>query len=425
MKENNMPSGRRGVATAVALVVSAALVGGCAAQTSGGSSGQKSGSLAAAPGFDPASKTITVGEIAALSGPLAPGSQEIIAGQQAWYDKINAEGGVAGKYKVKQITGDNQYNPQLAVQTYQKMKDDVALFSNVLGTPSTRALLPLYERDSKVAMGAQDGDLAHEPALIPFLASYQTNIANAVSYLWNKENTHGSKYCALVQDDASGNARVAGLKAIGDKLGFSVGTVARFAPTDTAFTAQIQQLQNDRCDVVVFGGSVSNTGSVIAAATQLQYTPTWISEYFALSTAFTTSPLAPYLEQHFLFTGPGDQLDNDNNPGMADLHKNLKISNPNVAPSMQHVYGYIQGMATTAVLEQAVKDGDLSGKGVRKALTELGTVSFEQLQGDIKYGNPKDRVLPTRTTIYRYDHTKPYGLLAKSVLYEAPEKPTF
>jgi ABC-type branched-subunit amino acid transport system substrate-binding protein len=422
-----MRSGRRGWATATAIVVSTTLLGACAAQStsSGSGSGGSSATLAAAPGFDPGSKTITVGNISAFSGPLAPGSQEIQAGQQAWYDKINAQGGIAGKYKVKQITGDNQYNPQLAVQTYQKMKDDVALFSNVLGTPSTRALLPLYERDSKVAMGAQDGDLAHEPALIPFLASYQTNVANAVSYLWNKENLHASKYCALVQDDASGNARVAGLKAIGDKLGFSVGTVARFAPTDTAFTAQVQQLQNDKCDVVVFGGSVSNTGNVIAAATQLQYNPTWISEYFALSTAFMTSPLAPYLEQHFVFTGPGDQLDNEGNPGMADLHKNLKISNPNVAPSMQHVYGYIQGMATTAVLEQAVKDGDLSGKGIRKALTELGTVTFEQLQGDIKYGNPKDRVLPTRTTIYRYDHTKPYGLLAKSVLYEAPEKPTF
>jgi ABC-type branched-subunit amino acid transport system substrate-binding protein len=419
-----MRSGRRGAATAIAVVVGTTLLGACAAQSTstGSSSGGSSATLAAAPGFDPGSKAITVGNISAFSGPLAPGSQEILAGQQAWYDKINAQGGIAGKYKIKQVTGDNQYNPQLAVQAYQKLKDDVVMFSNVLGTPSTRALLPLYERDSKTAMGAQDADLAHEPPVIPFLAPYQTNVANAVSYLWNKENVHGSNYCALVQDDASGNARVTGLQNIGKALNLKLGTVAKFAPTDTAFTAQVQALQNDKCDVVVFGGAVNTISPTIAAATQLGFNPTWVSEYFALSTAFTNSPIAGYLEQHFVFTGPGDQLDNENNPGMADLHKNLKISNPNVPPSMQHVYGYIQGQVTTAVLEQAVKDGDLSGKGVRKALTELGTVSFDHLQGDITYGQPADRKLPTTTSIYRYDRTKPYGLLAKSVLYQAPEK---
>jgi hypothetical protein len=93
---------------------------------------------------------------------------------------------------------------------------------------------------------------------------------------------------------------------------------------------------------------------------------------------------------------------------------------------MQHVYGYIQAQVTTSVLEQAVKDGDLSGKGIRKALTELGTLSFNHLQGDITYGQPADRKLPKTTSIYRYDHTKPYGLLAKSVLYQAQEQlPTF
>lgn len=416
-----MPSCRRGVATAAALVLSTALLGACAAQSTGGDSGGSAGAPAAAPGFDPEAGTITVGEITALSGPVATQGQEMIAGQQAWWDKVNAEGGIAGKYQVKMVTGDNQYNPQLAVQAYQKMKDDVVLFSQVLGTASVRALLPILEQDQKVAMGAQDGDLAHEPALAPFLAPYQTNVENGISYLWNEENLHGKNYCALVQDDASGEARVHGLETIGKKLGFEVGTVAKFAPTDTAFTAQIQQLQNGDCDVVVYGGAANNTGNVVAAATQLQFAPTWVAEYFANSTAFPTSPIAGYLTDHFVFTGPGDELDNLDNAGMADLQENLKISNADAAPTLQHVYGYIQGMVASAILEQAVKDGDLSGAGVRQALTELGTVSFEGLQADITYGQPEDRVLPTRSTIYRFDGSKPYGLAAKSVLYEAPE----
>jgi ABC-type branched-subunit amino acid transport system substrate-binding protein len=420
-----MPSCRRGVATAASLVLGVTLLGACAAQntdaSADGSSTGEAGVPAAAPGFDPEAGTITVGLITALSGPVAPSAAEIVQGQQAWYDKVNAEGGIGGEYTIETVSGDSQFNPQLAVQTYQGMKDDVTLLAQVLGTPSVRALLPILEQDQKMTLAAQDADLRTEPAVLPFLASYQTDVVNAVSYLWHEEQLQGENYCALVTDDTSGEARVQGLESIGEALGFEVGTVTKFAPTDTNFTAQVQQLQSDGCDVVVYGGASNNTSNVVAAATQLQFTPTWISEYFANSQAFPSSPIAEYLEQNFVFTGPGDELDNTDSADMAELIENVRTSAPDAQLSLQHVYGWIQGQVVTAVLEQAVENGDLSGAGIRQAATQVDEVDFGSLGGPITLGEPEDRVLPKQTTIYRYDRTKPYGLAAASVLYQADE----
>ena len=103
----------------VGMAAAALLLASCAVQTAPDSSSEASGGtkqLTSVPGFDLSAGTIKVGQMTALSGPLAPSSNEQVAGQQAYWDVVNDKGGIAGKYKVQVVTADNQYNPQLAVQ---------------------------------------------------------------------------------------------------------------------------------------------------------------------------------------------------------------------------------------------------------------------------------------------------------------------
>src|SRR5688572_18535993 len=99
------------------------MASGCAAQSQqdAGGASTNAGAPAAVNGFDPAAGTITVGDILALSGPIAATAKEQLVGQQTWFDEINAKGGVAGKYKIKLVTADNQYNAQKSVQAYQQI----------------------------------------------------------------------------------------------------------------------------------------------------------------------------------------------------------------------------------------------------------------------------------------------------------------
>lgn len=407
---------RLGAVSAIALAVT---LSSCAAQTTSDSGSGEAGTPAAVPGFDPEGGVIKVGNVTALSGPISATAKEQLVGQQAWFDKLNADGGVAGKYKVEVETADNQYNPQLAVQAYQKIAGDVVMLSGVLGAPSVNALVPILDRNDGVAIpSAQDAHFRTEPAVIPTFSSYQTNVVNAVSYLASTDEAlKSARYCALVMDSEWGEADQEALKFITDKLGATMGTVQKFAPLDTAFTAQVTQLKSDKCDAVIFGGAANNLPSVVAAASQLDFEPQWVAEFIANSTAFKDSPIADYLTNNVLFTGPGTKLDDTSVEGIMVLTEALGDTELTV----QHVYGYMQAMAATQLLEEAVSNGDLSGAGLREASTNLTTLTFDGLGGDVQLGNPDDRVLPRTTTIYEYSVDAPSGLDAVAVQYEAPE----
>jgi len=103
-------------------------------------------------GFD--GKTIKLGVLTPLSGPVAVIGQPLTAGNQLWFDKLNASGGVAGKYKVQLVERDTRYDPPTAVQGYNRLKGDVAAFAQILGTGITQAIMPQLKRDDIVAAPA-------------------------------------------------------------------------------------------------------------------------------------------------------------------------------------------------------------------------------------------------------------------------------
>lgn len=407
---------RLGLPIPALLLCTALAVSACGAQSTSGSGGGKNAQLSAVPGFDPSAKTITVGDIIALTGPISAGAKEQLAGQQAWYDQVNAKGGVAGKYKINMITADNKYDAQLAVQAYQQIKDKVVMLSGILGTPSVKALVPILNRDKAVAVPSnQAAELRDEPSLLPTFPSYQTNVLNAVSYL-NKQDPSlaKAKYCSLGYENEWGAAIKEGLTFATKQLGTTVTDAEHYAPLDTALTAQVQALKQAGCQVVAFGGAPSNTSALVAAATQLDFHPQWITEFIANSTGFAGTPIADYLTKNVLFTGPGADPNDESVPGIKALHKSQGAT-----VTLQNVYGYIQAIAVTDLLEQGVKDGDLSGPGLRKAMTQIDAIDFQGLNGKLVLGKPADRVLPKTTTIYKYDPTTPYGLKALAVQYKA------
>src|SRR5665811_2004848 len=89
------------------LITAGALVAACGAggQPSGGTS---SSGGAAQVGIT--KDTVTIGATFPLTGVAAPGYSEIPTGAQAYFDYVNANGGVDGR-KIKYIVRDDGYNP--------------------------------------------------------------------------------------------------------------------------------------------------------------------------------------------------------------------------------------------------------------------------------------------------------------------------
>jgi ABC-type branched-subunit amino acid transport system substrate-binding protein len=92
--------------------------------------------------YDPgASDTeIKIGNIMPYSGPAS--SYGVIGKTEAaYFDKINAEGGVNGR-KIKFISYDDAYSPPKAIEQARKLVegDEVLLIFQSLGTPSNSAI---------------------------------------------------------------------------------------------------------------------------------------------------------------------------------------------------------------------------------------------------------------------------------------------
>ena len=378
--------------------------------------------LVAGPGFD--LKTIKVGALTPLTGPVAGViGLPLTEGNKVYLEKVNAAGGIAGKYPLELIAEDNVYNTDNTKTKYKQIKDSVVMFAQILGTPPTSAVLVDLKTDKIMASPASlDAEWIGEENLLPVGGPYQTQIVNGLAYALDEGGAKGKKVCAFAADDAYGEAGLQGLEFAKTQLKFESGPITRYTATDTDFTAQITQLKNGDCGIVTMTSLPTQTNGFLGKADQLgfapQYyinqSPTWIS-------AFSGSPL---WQKNVLVMGEGTTWGDETVPGMKEMIDDVKKFRPDQKPDSYFTFGYAQMKAVVALLEKAVEMGDLSREGILAASKELGTVKFEGLFGDYGYGEVDDRKPPKASTVYKVSATAPGGLEAvkKNFLSDAAEK---
>ena len=96
---------------------------------------------------------------------------------------MNADGGICDR-DVKLQVQDHGYDPQKAVSLYRSMSSDIVALQQVLGGPTSAAVLPLAEQDGVYlgGMGWSSVALGYDVAQMPG-ASNSIQAANAVDYL--------------------------------------------------------------------------------------------------------------------------------------------------------------------------------------------------------------------------------------------------
>ena len=96
----------------------------------------------AEPGVTPT--TILIGESAAFSGPAQALGNEMRAGATAYFQAINAAGGINGR-RIELRSLDDGYEPDRAAANTRKLIDDgVFLLFGYVGTPTSNASKPIF-----------------------------------------------------------------------------------------------------------------------------------------------------------------------------------------------------------------------------------------------------------------------------------------
>jgi ABC-type branched-subunit amino acid transport system substrate-binding protein len=166
-------------------------------------------------------------------------------------------------------------------------------------------------------------------------------------------------------------------------------------------------------------------GDDLRTAAKLGFAPRWIGQSASWAAGLSESPLAPYLEKNVWIASEGTEWGDEKVPGMKQMVADVEKYAPEQEPDYYFAFGYNAATAMTALLEKAVEMGDLSKDGMKKAIDQLGTVSFNGLAGDYQYGANGDRNPPRESTIFEVDPDKPFSLGTLEYNYKSPAAEEF
>jgi ABC-type branched-subunit amino acid transport system substrate-binding protein len=405
---------KTGTAALAALTV---LLAGCAGQTAGatGSGGGGGKDAAAAPGWDPATKTITVGALYPTSGPFANTIQDII-GMRAYFHRATAKGGVLDGYKVEVKNADTQYNVTTAIPLYQQLKDQVAIFGNLGGFISDA--LPLA-KDDKLTVTPLIVDIKN-PNILPVFPNYEILSANAVAHAAEQDGGKDATYCTLKMDGAFGDQAQFGVDSAVKKLGLKYGTTATFPSANPQdLTAQVVTLRDAGCSEVILGGTFAMQQAAARAA-QLGWNAHWTTFAPSYVSDIATGTAADYIKRNVTYVHTGTDWDDDSVKGQVDLRKDVEAVQPGSPPALvTYETGYVSAMVMADVLKKALDNGDMSPKGILKASTEIGEVDMKGLGGGgYDYGTgPDTRKPPRAVTIFEVTDKTKQGVQAVKTGY--------
>ena len=194
---------------------------------------------------------IKIGNINPYSGP-ASAYGVVGKTEAAYFNKVNAEGGVNGR-KINFISYDDAYSPPKAVEQARKLveSDGVLLIFNSLGTPSNTAIQK-YMNTKRVpqlfvATGATKWN---DPKVFPWTMGFRPNYQSEghVYAQYLLQQFPQGKIGILFQNDDYGKDYVKGLK---DGLNGKMQIVAEFPyeTTDPTIDSQMISLKNSGADV--------------------------------------------------------------------------------------------------------------------------------------------------------------------------------
>lgn len=371
-------------------------------------------------GFD--DTTIKMGYLTDQSGPLAIVGIPLLAGSQLYWDWVNDElGGIAGKYKVELVPGDTKDSEGQTVQEYQRLKDDVVLFAEVLSTPPTQALLEFLNEDGVVAVpGSLAGAWAREPLLLPNAASYEFEAINLAEWYVNLSGlaSPSDVYCAVYVNDKYGRDSLRGLEFAADRLGFTLAELRTSNRGDRAFTAQVTAFSDAGCTVIFAITVPVEQNAILAEASSQGLDPVWLGLLPTYLDLFAAGN--PDLYQKFYVALDLPELTDMSIPGIANFHERFERYGSGRITTFL-LSGYFQQISVRALLEKAASLGDFSREGMRNAMAQLGEVDLDGLVAEnYVYGLPENRRPTSAVRIKLFDPTRPPVFLRDVMIVDSP-----
>ena len=237
---------------------------------------------------------IKIGNIMPYSGP-ASAYGVIGKTEQAYFNKINAAGGINGR-KINFISYDDGYSPPKTVEQARKLveSDEVLFIFNSLGTPPNSAIQK-YMNSKKVpqlfvATGATKwNDPQNFPWTMGWQPSYQSESRIYAKYLLKEKPN--AKIAVLYQNDDYGKDYLKGLKdGLGAKAASMIITEESYETTEPSIDNHVVKLKATGADVFVDITTPKFAAQAIKKISEIEWKPLHILNNVAASVGSVMKP---------------------------------------------------------------------------------------------------------------------------------------
>jgi branched-chain amino acid transport system substrate-binding protein len=332
---------------------------------------------------------IKIGNIMPYSGP-ASAYGVIGKTEDAYFKKINAEGGINGR-KITFITYDDGYSPPKAVEQARKLveSDEVLVIFNPLGTPSNSAMQK-YLNAKKVpqlfvATGATKwNDPKNFPWTMGWQPSYQSEARIYAKFLMKEKPD--AKIAVLYQNDDFGKDYMKGLK---DGLGAKASMIVAEESYETAeptIDNHIVKLKATGADTFISITTPKFAAQAIKKLAEIEWKPLQIVSNVSASVGGVIKPAGfenaqGILSAAYAKDGADPQWNDD--PGMKKFFAFLEKYYPDANKlDGSVVYGYGAAQTMAKVIEMC---GDnLTRENVMKQAASLKDFTPDTLLPGVK-----------------------------------------
>ena len=237
---------------------------------------------------------IKIGNIMPYSGPAS--SYGVIGRtEQAYFNKINAEGGINGR-KINFISYDDGYSPPKTVEQARKLveSDGVLFIFNSLGTPPNSAIQK-YMNTNKVpqlfvATGATKWNNPKDfPWTMGFQPNYQSEGRIYAAYIMREKPN--AKIAVLYQNDDYGKDYLKGLKdGLGDKAASMIVAEESYDTTEPTIDSHIVKLKATAADVFFDVAVPKFAAQAIRKVSEIGWKPLHLLNNVSVSIGATMKP---------------------------------------------------------------------------------------------------------------------------------------
>jgi branched-chain amino acid transport system substrate-binding protein len=306
------------------------------------------------------STEILLGSSSALSGHASFLGTQYTHGALAWFQALNASGGIHGR-KIRLLSYDDQYDPPQTVTNTGKLinEDQVFMLFNFVGTPTSVKIIELVNEAEIPAFGFFTGA---EPLRTPFRqymfhvrSSYYSEAEAAVAYF--VDQLEFSRIAVMYQDDAFGLAVLEGVELAMRRRNLEIVETGAYTRGQLDVDDAAGAIRRRGAQAVVMVGTYSPLARFIALSHGAGFQPYFHTVSFVGSEAFAGELLRQGIEparfEQIIVTQVVPSPHSEQFPAVREYRKLVGKYFPEDEPNFVALEGFVNARILSKALESA------------------------------------------------------------------------